>query len=292
MRHEIYRMFPKNYGRYIEVFGGGGWVLFGKPQNDCAMEVYNDFNNNLSKLFICTREKPISLIKELGFLPLNSRNEFFVLKQFLARKEFQPDYLEEELTLLERELPPPDYAELRQLLTERAEDMDVRRAAAFYKLIRYSYGSGCNSFGCRPTDIRKTFQSIWEASRRLANTVVENKDFEALIRQYDREDAFFYCDPPYFETEGHYEVVFSKKDHARLRDVLQEAKGKWMVSYNDCDFIRELYQDAYIHSVSRINNLAQRYEGGAEYPEVIITSYDIAKDGVGAKTEQIQLFEV
>ena len=144
MRHEIYRMFPKDYSRYIEVFGGGGWVLFGKPQNACAMEVYNDFNNNLSNLFLCTRDKPISLIKELGFLPLNSRNEFFVLKQFLARKEFQAEYLEEELELLEKELPPPDYEELKLLLTERAEEMDVRRAAAFYKLIRYSYGH--NSF--------------------------------------------------------------------------------------------------------------------------------------------------
>ena len=30
LRELIYQRFPKNYGRYIEVFGGGGWVLFGK----------------------------------------------------------------------------------------------------------------------------------------------------------------------------------------------------------------------------------------------------------------------
>jgi len=47
-----------------------------------------------------------------------------------------------------------------------------------------------------------------------------------------------------------------------------------MVSYNDCEFIRELYQDYTITPVTRINNLAQRYEGGCEYPEVIITNYD------------------
>ena len=76
------------------------------------------------------------------------------------------------------------------------------RAAAFFKLIRYSYGSGCTSYGCQPFDIRKVFAVIWEASRRLANTVVENKDFEALIRQYDRADAFFYCDPPYYMGGG------------------------------------------------------------------------------------------
>ena len=60
--------------------------------------------------------------------------------------------------------------------------------------------------------------------------MIENKDFEALIRQYDRPNAFFYCDPPYFETEGHYEVVFRKEDHVRLRDTLAGIEGKFMVS--------------------------------------------------------------
>jgi DNA adenine methylase len=123
-------------------------------------------------------------------------------------------------------------------------------------------------------DIRKVFAVIWEASRRLADTVVENKDFEALIRQYDRDDAFFYCDPPYYMTEGHYAVEFLKTDHQRLRDTLAGSKGKWMVSYNDCEFIRELYQDYTITPVTRLSNLAQRYDGGCEYPEVIITNYD------------------
>ena len=72
----------------------------------------------------------------------------------------------------------------------------------------------------------------------------------------------FYCDPPYFETEGHYEVVFRKEDHVRLRDTLAGIEGKFMVSYNDCEYIRELYQDFQIEAVTRINNLAQRYDNG------------------------------
>ncbi|MEG2012879.1 MAG: hypothetical protein RR063_06700, partial [Anaerovoracaceae bacterium] len=75
------------------------------------------------------------------------------------------------------------------ILLEQAEPSDVWRASAFFKLIRYSYGSGCTSYGCQPFDIRKVFGVVWEASRRLKDTVVENKDFEALIGQYDRDDA-------------------------------------------------------------------------------------------------------
>lgn len=153
---------------------------------------------------------------------------------------------------------------------------DVKRAACFYQLIRYSYGSSCTSYGSQPFDIRRTFGLLWEGSRRLAGTVVENKDFEALIRQYDREDAFFYCDPPYYKTEGHYEVVFRRDDHVRLRDVLGGLQGKWLLSYNDCAYIRELYEGYQIETVKRLNNLAQRYNQGEEYAEVFISNYDTA----------------
>lgn len=283
-------MFPARFDRYIEVFGGGGWVLFGKPPDARCMEVYNDFNSNLANLFYCVKNRPVDFLRELGFLPINSRDEFTVIRDFLDKQEFDLPYLQKEMELAERYLPPPDYEEIREILLKNAEVTDVRRAAAFFKLIRYSYGSGCTSYGCQPFDVRKCFDAIWQASRRLANTVVENKDFEALIRQYDRESAFFYCDPPYYETEGHYAVVFCKEDHARLRDTLAASKGKWMVSYNDCSFIRGLYAGYTITAVTRLNNLAQRYEGGCEFPEVIITNYD-PKERARAEPRQLGLFD-
>ena len=289
LRNIIYRLFPKDYGRYIEVFGGGGWVLFGKKPDQNAMEVYNDFNSNLTNLFYCVKTRTWEFLRHLGFLPINSRDEFHVIRKFIEKEEFTQDYLLEELELAQHNLSPPEFEDMKELMLENAEKSDVRRAAAFYKLIRYSYGSGCTSYSCQPCDVRKTFFLIWEASRRLADTVVENKDFEALIRQYDRDNAFFYCDPPYYETEGHYAVVFRKEDHKRLRDTLKSCKGKWMVSYNDCEYIRELYAGFYILPVTRINNLAQRYDGGCEYPEVIITNYD-PKERRNAEPKQLNLF--
>ena len=262
------------YGRYIEVFGGGGWGLFGRPPGPGGMGGYNDFNSNLVNLYYCVKNHTMELLRLLGFLPLNSRDEFNVLRRFLEKQEFDLAFLSQELDLARHNLPDPEFEEIRSLMLEHASIGDVQKAAAFYKLIRYSYGSGCTSFGCQPFDVRKTFHLIWQASNRLANTVIENKDFEALIRQYDRENAFFYCDPPYYMTEDHYEVEFPKPDHVRLRDALTRCLGKWMVSYNDCAYIRELYQDYHITAVTRINNLAQRYDRGCEFPEVIITNYD------------------
>lgn len=190
LRSLIYQRMPKEFGRYVEVFGGGGWVLFGKPPG-ADMEVYNDFNADLANLFRCVKERPFALLKELNFLPLNGRDEFNVLKKYLEKEEFTSEYLREELELAQQNLSGPQFEEIKAILMENAVMNDVKRAAAFFKLIRYSYGSGCTSYGCQPFDIRKTFHLIWSGSRRLKDTVIENKDFEALIRQYDRDNAFF-----------------------------------------------------------------------------------------------------
>jgi hypothetical protein len=83
----------------------------------------------------------------------------------------------------------------------------VQKAAWFYQLIRFSYASSLDSFGSQPHDMRANFPLIEQAHRRLAKVVVENKDFEKLIRQYDRPVSFFYCDPPYHATESYYKNV-------------------------------------------------------------------------------------
>ncbi|RGG65808.1 DNA adenine methylase, partial [Ruminococcus sp. AF17-6LB] len=43
LRDDVLARFPPYYERYIEVFGGAGWVLFRKPPG-MDFEVYNDFN--------------------------------------------------------------------------------------------------------------------------------------------------------------------------------------------------------------------------------------------------------
>ena len=68
---------------------------------------------------------------------------------------------------------------------------------------------------------------------------------------------------------------FKTKDHIRLRDTLLDIKGKFLVSYNDCPEIREIWDKPNIHieEISRMNNLAQRYAGGCQYAELLISNY-------------------
>ena len=217
----IDRLAPASYARFVDVFGGSGTVTLGRPLRRGCIEVYNDYNSNLTNLFCCVKERPMALMRELGFLPLNTRDDFNVLYRSFSRQEFTDDHLAEELELTQVLLEPPQGEAVRRLMLERAPRGDLRRAADYFKLVRYSFSGGASAFAGRPCDLRRFFYLVWECSRRLKDVVVENKDFEKLITQYDREDTFFYCDPPYYNAEC-YEVAFPKADHVRLHDgVLQ-----------------------------------------------------------------------
>ena len=242
LRDEILARFPRNYKRYIEVFGGAGWVLFHKPPGN-DFEVFNDFNGNLVNLYRCVREQPEALRNELRYM-LNSRLDFEYMKGMLHSQAVLPD---------------------------------VRRAAYYYALIRYSYAAGTSTFGSQPHAMWNNFPLIESAAGRLQKVVIENKACVKLIRQYDRPESFFYCDPPYYNADQYYEAVSSDGfDHAGLADALLGIKGKFLLSYNDCPEIRALYDrpGIVVEGISRLSNIAQRYENGKQYPELLISNYD------------------
>lgn len=246
LRDKIIIRFPLEYGRYIEVFGGAGWVLFHKiPEK---FEVFNDANGNLVNLYRCVRQNARKLIYKLRYM-INARDDFRCIVQQRRRGIF-------------------------------ARFHDYDRAARFYYLIQYSYGHKTDQYCCKPVSMWKKFPLIERAAERLQSVAIENRDFEELIRLYDRPDSFFYCDPPYYDTESFYkDVDFTREDHIRLRNTLLECEGKFLVSYNDCPEIRELWDipGIYIEEITRLNNLAQRYESGAEYHELFISNYDTSE---------------
>ena len=170
---------------------------------------------------------------------------------------------------------------------------DINSASGYVlSLLGNYYESGLDSFGAQPHNMWRNFPLITEASRRLQNVVIENKDFEKLIAQYDRPNTIFYLDPPYYETEDYYEDVgFGRADHERLCNALMKIKGKFLLSYNDCPEIRELYsrEGIMIESTTRLSNIAQRYDAGKQYPELLISNYDTYEEGVLAR--QLTLFD-
>lgn len=236
LRKEIVSLFPAKIERYIEVFGGAGWVLFESNQHS-KFEVYNDYNSNLVNLYKCIKYHPNELLKELEYM-INSRELFF-------------DYISQ---------------------MQSKGLTDIQRAARFYMLIRCSYSSSLDSYGNKPRGLSKMKECFNEISKRLERVVIENKDFEDIIKLYDKEGSLFYLDPPYYKTENYYQG-FSKEDHERLFNALKNCKSKWILSYNYDPYIEALYKDFIQINTKRNNNMTARYGVNRDYEELIIKNY-------------------
>lgn len=227
---KIVEQFPNDIDRYIEVFGGGGSVLFYKD-NHAKLEIYNDFNSCLVNLFRCAKYHREELQREIsGYF--NTRETFEDIKARMNMRGFT----------------------------------DIQRAGMFYVQVKISYGSDTRTFGCDKKNLSTDYLECVE--KRLEKVVIENKDFENLIGVYDRPRALFYCDPPYHKTENYYDATFTKDDHERLKVVLSGIKGRFILSYNDDEYIRELYKNFEIIPVERQNNLSK-----GTYKELIIKNF-------------------
>lgn len=86
-------------------------------------------------------------------------------------------------------------------------------------------------------------------------------DFEAML---DGDDCLVYLDPPYYvQGAALYQHAFDRKDHERLALALRRRKGPWLLSYDDCPEVRELYRWATArevpvnYSISQANKRAE-----------------------------------
>ena len=214
-------------------------MLFHKDKH-AEMEIYNDINGNLVNLFKCAKYHPNAISEELE-LVINSR-EYFL--------DFISLYNNSALT-------------------------EIQRASMYFYLIKASYGSKVTHFGANFKDTTNA-QYLKKVKERLKSVVIENKSFDKLILQHDAQDSLFYCDPPYYGAESFYAAggaSFDEEQHLKLNSILKEIKGKAIISYNDSDFIRELYRDFSIEETERSNNLALRYGKNKQYKELIIRNY-------------------
>ncbi len=82
LRGQITDRFPtEGVERYVEVFGGAGWVLFHKPRH-AAQEVFNDLDGELVNLFRVVKYHAGELARELDSLPVS--REIYLDKRSLG----------------------------------------------------------------------------------------------------------------------------------------------------------------------------------------------------------------
>jgi DNA adenine methylase len=76
-----------------------------------------------------------------------------------------------------------------------------------------------------------------------------NLDFADLIAD-TRCPALLYLDPPYY-VKGNdlYQHGFTIEDHRRLANALRNTEHAWVLSYDDCHEVRQLYNWANVESL-------------------------------------------
>lgn len=149
----------------------------------------------------------------------------------------------------------------------------------FQLAVRWTAGGGSPTIRWR-----SAVDSIPAWHQRLTNVVILNRDAFSIIDRFeDAAHTAIYVDPPYHgasRSHGTYRHDFNHEspmfvdDHERLRDSLAKYKSaRIVVSYYDCDRIRELYSGWTFVAHTRSKNLHSQNGRGsrrAEAPEVLI----------------------
>lgn len=237
LRKTIIGMIPE-HTCYVELFFGAGWVYFGKDPS--KVEVINDIDKELINLFKMIKYHAPEIERLLQY-------EFSGRDIFEEYKTYTLEYLTE-----------------------------IQKSIRFLYLMSQSFAGRGNNYGYKVTG--KPSPNIFykgvltEIKERLRNTFVENLSFENIIEKYDRENTFFFCDPPYWQTCG-YTNEFGEKEHLLLRDKLVNLKGKFLLTINDHKDVREWYKNFNIKEVEVVYSVSKEKEGRRNFKELIITNY-------------------
>ena len=216
--------------KYVEVFGGALSVFYQKEPS--KTEIINDINGDLINLHRIIRTRPQSLSTYVNAM-LKSREIFYAIKEGKIKPKHK-----------------------------------IEAAAFYYYQISLSFGAKGDNFAMpKNRSAKNIYRDFSIYSRRLRRTSIENLSYEKLIRQYDGADTLFYVDPPYVGTENYYKTAdgFTTSDHQNLAQILKSVKAKFMLSYNDCEMVRDLYAGLNIKELEvsySLNNAVERKTSG------------------------------
>jgi len=146
------------------------------------------------------------------------------------------------------------FLELRDEITKATDPVEI--AAAYYIINRCSFSGAtfCGGFSEEASTGRLNEASLNTLSAvDLTNITFSNLDCNAFLDQNpETADTVVYADPPYYISsyiygrDGDMHVGF---DHAAFAAKIRQRRD-WMVSYNDCEYIRNLYKGCQIEPVA------------------------------------------
>ncbi|HUM50498.1 MAG TPA: DNA adenine methylase [Chitinophagales bacterium] len=207
---EIINRIPK-HNLYCEPFIGGAAIFFGKEKS--RVEVINDTNKELINFYKVVQQDFVSLEMEIR-ISLHSRD---------LHKKANVIYNN-----------PDMFSDIR-----RAWAVWVLSSQSFCSMLDGSFGYDKvkNTVAIKINNKKQSFTEDYAI--RLQNVQLECTDALRVINSRDTKDSFFYCDPPYYNSDcGHYDG-YSIQDFENLLQVLSNIKGKFMLSSYPSEILKK-----------------------------------------------------
>jgi DNA adenine methylase len=167
-------------------------------------------------------------------------------------------YTYKEEALQRRGLPKKDFEIFRTSVRRSLQNNDpfsFEAAAKVYAINRSSFSGAtfAGGFSERASYARFTDRQLEELRKFKVNDfTVKHADFKDSLK---RHDCYYYLDPPYFLSRMRNKLYGDEGDmheffpHLALFSELRKREN-WILSYNDCEEIRDLYRDYKIHKAA------------------------------------------
>ncbi len=246
------------YKRYVKSplrYGGGKTLAVGK--------ILEYFPENIKKVvspFIGGGSIEVALAKELG-VKVIAYDIFELLVNYWNIQISKPQELYKRLCLLNNN--KDEYERVKNILKEIWNKKDgllknnysnLDLATYYYFNHNLSYGPGFLGWMSSIYTDEKKYKSMLKKVENFnaPNIKVYCEDFITSIQKHKKD--FLYLDPPYF-LEGdskmfrgiypmrNFPIHHNGFNHERLAELLKNHKGGFILSYNDCSWVRKAYKD-------------------------------------------------
>ena len=221
---QIAPMLPSNAQEYREPMVGGGSVYFHARSVGLAQTYWiNDLFAELIAFWKATQnvDTCLRLTNELEALRASFKSANDIKRYFhKARKE------------------------------EVSDDYHMALLFFFFNRVTFSGTTRAGGFSAAASLQRFTRSSIerlYPMPEALLDTKITSVDFETVIKTPGK-DVFIFLDPPYFTASKLYgrSGELHAFEHERLAKTLQASNHRFLITYDDCEKIRELYSWANI----------------------------------------------
>jgi len=223
--NKILDYFPSNYQNmnYIEPFCGSAAMLFHKIKS--PVEIINDIDENIYSLFKV-------LIDENLFKEFKHKCDMSLFSEKMLL-DYKKSLKEDELS-------------------------EIDRAYKYFYINRLSFNS-CGGISASTvirrnmsksvSDYLSSIDRLYEIHNRLSSVVILNRNALDVIKKYDKENTFMYCDSPYaneVRSSGRYKYDFTDKLQDEYLNLLINIKNaNILISGYNCERYNILEKNGY-----------------------------------------------